>query len=338
MSMGTLLMPSVLFANAMGTVNVESLNVRKAPSTSSAIVTQIKTGEKLEILEASQGWYKVKLSNGQLAYVKDDYLEITEVQGTVNTNNLNLRSYPHLSKSRIMSKLPKDVKVKILYQVDDFYKIAYNGQIGFVYASYIDVPFNTYVLKQKIEQVKEIPVTNEVVQKPVTDINKDQQTGSSKDEIKIEENEAEEDPVLEEESSTETKEENQIEEVNKETIGIQLANYALKFLGNPYKYGGNDLLTGVDCSGFTQQVMKQFGITIPRTSQLQSTVGQSIAKVDIKQGDLIFFGATLSSISHVGIYIGEGKMIHSSTPATGIIISSAFNSGGNPMQVIRRMY
>ena len=109
-------------------------------------------------------------------------------------------------------------------------------------------------------------------------------------------------------------------------------------MGNPYKYGGNDLLTGVDCSGFTQQVMKQFGITIPRTSQLQSTVGQSIAKVDIKQGDLIFFGATLSSISHVGIYIGEGKMIHSSTPATGIIISSAFNSGGNPMQVIRRMY
>lgn len=316
-----LLVPSVLWANALGMVNADVLNVRKAPTTSSEVVTKVKNGDTLEVIENSAGWYKVKLVNGQSAFVKEEYLNLTEIQGTIKATNLNLRTYPHLTTSKVMRTIPMNAKVKILYQVDDFYKIVYNGTIGFASASYIDVPFNTYVLKQSIDQVKEIPLVNSPSNTEVKDEVTNDTTNSS------------EKPQQPEENDTP-----QLEQDNSEAIGSQIVDYALQFLGNPYRYGGNDLLTGVDCSGFTQQIMKKFNISIPRTAYAQSTVGKLISQSDIQKGDIVFFGSSPSVITHAGIYIGEGKMIHSSTPATGIIISNAFYSGGKPIQAIRRMH
>lgn len=119
--------------------------------------------------------------------------------------------------------------------------------------------------------------------------------------------------------------------------GEKVVDTAMKYLGNPYVYGGTSLTNGTDCSGFTQSVMKIHGVTIPRTSIDQSKVGALIAKANLQKGDLLFFGSSASAISHCGIYIGDGKMIHASTPSTGIIISGAYTSGGVPLQVIRRV-
>lgn len=119
--------------------------------------------------------------------------------------------------------------------------------------------------------------------------------------------------------------------------GEDVVETAMKYLGNPYVYGGTSLTNGADCSGFTQSIMKLHGVTIPRTSLEQSKVGTLIEKENIQKGDLLFFGSSRETISHCGIYIGEGKMIHSSTPATGIIISNAYTSGNLPLQVIRRV-
>ncbi|MBE6023186.1 MAG: NlpC/P60 family protein [Cellulosilyticum sp.] len=121
------------------------------------------------------------------------------------------------------------------------------------------------------------------------------------------------------------------------SIGDQIVAEAMKYLGNPYVYGGNSLTSGTDCSGFTQGVMKLMGINIPRTSKAQSKVGTLIAKDNMQVGDLLFFGNSQSSIFHVGIYMGNGKMIHASTSSKGIIISDAFSGGGAPLQVIRRV-
>ena len=66
-------------------------------------------------------------------------------------------------------------------------------------------------------------------------------------------------------------------------------------------------------------------------------MGALIAKENLQKGDLLFFGKSTSAISHCGIYIGDGKMIHASTPSTGIIISGAYTSGGVPLQVIRNV-
>lgn len=119
--------------------------------------------------------------------------------------------------------------------------------------------------------------------------------------------------------------------------GEKVVETAMKYLGNPYVYGGNSLTNGTDCSGFTQGVMKIHGVTIPRTSSGQSKVGTLITKENLQRGDLLFFGSSTTAISHCGIYIGDDKMIHASSPSTGIIISGAYVSGGLPLQVIRRV-
>ena len=96
--------------------------------------------------------------------------------------------------------------------------------------------------------------------------------------------------------------------------------YAKQFLGNPYVYGGTSLTNGADCSGFTQSVFAHFGITTGRSSRDQAAQGKEISMSAIQPGDLLFY-ASGSYINHVAIYIGGGKIIHSSNPTTGITIT-----------------
>lgn len=99
-------------------------------------------------------------------------------------------------------------------------------------------------------------------------------------------------------------------------LGLQIANYALQFVGNPYVSGGTSLTQGADCSGFTWAVYKHFGITIPRVSRDQAKGGKSVSINSIQAGDIIYYG------DHVGIYIGNGQIVHASGVKTGIKISS----------------
>ena len=99
-------------------------------------------------------------------------------------------------------------------------------------------------------------------------------------------------------------------------LGAEIAQYALKFVGNPYVSGGTSLTNGADCSGFTWAVHKAFGITIPRVSRDQAKSGKSVSIGSVQSGDIIYYG------DHVGIYIGNGKIVHESAKTTGIKISS----------------
>lgn len=87
---------------------------------------------------------------------------------------------------------------------------------------------------------------------------------------------------------------------------------ATKYLGTPYAYGGTTA-NGFDCSGYTSKVFSDIGIKLNRTSSSQYQQGTAVAKSDLQVGDLVFFNTSGSGISHVGIYIGDGKMIHSQT-------------------------
>ena len=98
--------------------------------------------------------------------------------------------------------------------------------------------------------------------------------------------------------------------------GAAIANYALKFVGNPYVFGGTSLTNGADCSGFTMSVHKHFGISIPRSSTAQSYGGKSVSISAVQPGDVIYYG------NHVGIYIGSGQIVHASTAKTGIKVSN----------------
>ncbi|WP_245676756.1 C40 family peptidase [Bacillus solimangrovi] len=98
---------------------------------------------------------------------------------------------------------------------------------------------------------------------------------------------------------------------------IEISN---KYKGVPYSWGGTTP-NGFDCSGYTQYVFKKAGITLPRTSDQQYNIGTPVSKSNLEKGDLVFFSTYRSGPSHNGIYIGDGKFIHSST-SSGVIISS----------------
>lgn len=106
---------------------------------------------------------------------------------------------------------------------------------------------------------------------------------------------------------------------------VDLVNYALQFVGGRYVWGGNSLTKGVDCSGFTKQIYKKFGVTLPRTSRTQPSAGKKIKASQAQPGDLFFYGDG-DGINHVAIYIGNGKIVHAASPKQGIIISNAFYS------------
>ena len=98
-----------------------------------------------------------------------------------------------------------------------------------------------------------------------------------------------------------------------------LVNFALQFVGNPYVYGGTSLTNGADCSGFVMSVFKEFGYDLPRVAAAQYEASQKKDISQLETGDLVFYGA--GGINHVALYIGNGKIVHASTAATGIKVS-----------------
>ena len=105
-------------------------------------------------------------------------------------------------------------------------------------------------------------------------------------------------------------------------LGQQIAEHSVSFLGIRYKWGGNSPSTGFDCSGFVVYIMRQYNINLTRTSAGQyNENGAHIDKSDLVPGDLVFFSSNTRTVTHVGIYIGDGKFIHASSTRVGIIIS-----------------
>ncbi len=92
----------------------------------------------------------------------------------------------------------------------------------------------------------------------------------------------------------------------------ELVLSAMGYLGVPYKRGGNSFETGFDCSGFVRALYEQTaGLLLPRKAEQQAAATQSIAKSELQPGDLVFFNTMRKAFSHVGIYVGDNKFIHS---------------------------
>ena len=115
-------------------------------------------------------------------------------------------------------------------------------------------------------------------------------------------------------------------------VRVDLVSYACQFVGNPYVWGGTSLTRGADCSGFVLSVFANYGVSLPHSSVAQSNSGTKISASEAQPGDLFFYGNG-SRINHVAIYIGNGQVVHASSPRTGIKISGAYYR--NPVKVVR---
>ena len=96
----------------------------------------------------------------------------------------------------------------------------------------------------------------------------------------------------------------------KSDMGGIAARTAERFVGIPYRWGGDTVVDGMDCSGFVRAVYNLCGVNIPRTSREQYRVGDVVGRDELKDGDLVFFGPSMDEINHVGIFVGNGRFVH----------------------------
>lgn len=118
-------------------------------------------------------------------------------------------------------------------------------------------------------------------------------------------------------------------------VRVDVCQYAKEFLGHPYVWGGTSLTNGADCSGYVMSIFKKYGVSLPHSSVAQANCGTTIKVSEAQPGDLVFYGNG-KSINHVAIYIGNGQVIHASSPKTGIRISNV--SYRSPIKAVKILY
>ena len=336
-------------ATDMRTVTASSLNFRTGPSTSYSIINVLMNGQKVEYISTSGSWLKVKY-NGVTGYVHGDYVtKGTTDNSTTGTTKyvsasvgLNVRSGAGTSYSKL-GKLEYKEKVTVLSTSNGWSKINYNGKTGYVDSSYLKstVPGST-----NDNTNNETTGTTKYVN-TTSGLNVRSGAGTSYSKLgKLEYKEKV--TVLSTSNgwskikyngktgyvdssylqSTVPGSNGNNANNNNNTVSTkanEVIAYAKTLLGKPYVWGAQGP-NSFDCSGFTYYVFKnKAGIVLPRTSSAQSKYGTYVSKSNLKAGDLVFFdtnGANDGNVSHVGMYIGNGQMIHASYGQKKIVIAN----------------
>lgn len=207
------------------------------------------------------------------------------------------------TEAKVALRVFEGEEFEVQKEIDGYYEIIVDDEIVYVEKEYIALKPEEKAEQETVEN--KIEVKNEMAVQPV------------KEEVKVEVKE----PVKAE---------------VKVSTGEKVVAYAKQFLGTPYVSGGTNLKTGVDCSGFTQQVFKNFGINLQRTSRSQySSNGYAVTKSNLQPGDLVFYG--YGSVSHVAIYIGNSQIIHAPTPGKRVCIAPLWQRGDAPVMGYRRV-
>ncbi|MDF2951935.1 MAG: N-acetylmuramoyl-L-alanine amidase, C-terminus [Anaerocolumna sp.] len=262
-------------------------------------------------------------------------------------NHLNIRQEPGEDK-KIIGKLPKDAGCTILEIKDGWAKIKSGKVTGYVMSSFLITGDNAVKLAKEVGSlVARVNTTTlnvrsdaSLLAEVVTNVPVDEELDVLEvypEWIKIS-IDSDEGFIARQyaDLSYELKKAVSVEELESSSgvssTRASLVAFAKKYLGNPYVWGGNNLNTGVDCSGFTRAVYSNFGYSLPRVSRDQAYSGTSISSSNAKPGDLVFYGSG-SYINHVAIYIGNGQVIHASNPRSGIKISNMYYR--DPIKVVR---
>ncbi len=263
------------------------------------------------------------------------------VSGTVNTAGdvLNVRAEGNTG-SKILTKLKDGQEVEVIgVTEDDWFQIKVNGVEGFVCGDYMTV-----------ENLTGLPEVVDPFYVQVTASSLNVRAGMGTDTAKVgslpkgsvvkvyDEEEGwyhVDDGYISAEYATKLSDAqaaaaisaaSQPAVVSASSKGQEVANFAKKFVGYRYVYGGSSP-KGFDCSGFTMYVYRQFGISLPHSASSQLGCGKAVSRSQLQPGDLVMFRKGSSKpASHVGVYIGNGKFVHASTPSKGVRIDSLSSS------------
>ncbi len=224
----------------------------------------------------------------------EENTDLSFTKGYINSSSVNVRKGPS-TDTEIVTTLILNTGVTITAQTGDWYKVTYGDYTGYIYKPLIS---ETPAVTNRGNAVRQ-PETTEV-QAPAED-EEQKTTDSANNEI----------PTVPSNSAA----------------GDQIVSFARQYLGYRYVYGGTTPSTGFDCSGFIYYIYKSCGYSISRSLSAQASTGTAVSKFELQAGDIVFFNNTSSgALGHVGIYIGNGTMIHAANSKRGVV-TDTINSG-----------
>lgn len=279
--------------NKIGIANVDTnLLIREKPSESGKILGKMPKNSGCDILEANKdGWTKVR-SGKVTGYVKSDYLIIGEAASKLALDIANHVATSTTDGLRVRKEPSAADSVEILDFVAKGEQLIVLDPLVVAYGE----DNNKWVMVSLDGDDSENGTIGYVA-KQYVDLSYELAKAHSMEELQY--------------------------GSGVSSRRVNLVNFAKKYLGYRYVWGGTSLSKGVDCSGFTQAVYKNYGYSIPRTSRSQASSGTKISQSNLKPGDLVFYGNNSSGyINHVAIYIGNNKVIHASNKRDGIKISN----------------
>ena len=283
------------------------VNVRDIPSEEGEIVGKLYNKSVGSFIEEEDGWYKI--SSGSVeGYVKGEYCvtgdeavdyakEVGTRIATVTTTTLKVREQPGLEEA-VLGLVPIEDELIVTEEMDGWVKVNIEEGDGYVSMDYVTL--STELVKAEAGAEEKARLARE------EESRKAAQEVARK---KTSENAA---------SGSKTEEGGKTYANPTGSTGADVVQFARQFVGNPYVYGGTSLTNGADCSGFVMSVYKNFGVNLPHSSAADRSVGAAVNGLENAQpGDIICYSG------HVGIYAGNGQIVHASTSRTGIIESSA---------------
>lgn len=286
------------------------VNVRSGPSTDSEIVGKIYDGAVAHVIETTGEngeWFKM-VSGDVEGYIKSEYFiygmeavrkidEYVTEYAIIKADVLNVRREPGTDKERI-GYVRNGEKIKILGNAGDWIKVQYTAdQSGYIAAEYVTLAEEFIYAKTLEQEAEELAVQRLLTER------QSEATGSVTENVSI--------STVPKNGDYETTSE----------LRKAIVDYSMQFLGNKYVSGGQSLVSGTDCSGFTSMIYAEFGYSLSRIPAGQySGDGRGIGYDEIQPGDIVCYGS--QSCSHVALYIGNGLIIHSANSRRGVVTDS----------------